>query len=172
MCAFGMVKAALTLIDAHTSVGAVASYRSDRSLSGHTCAGAAPIIYGLLSDLFAPSQRAFVTTCVVLSQGAGIALGQAVAGGIPGLDWRMPFVFVSVPAVTVAVVMACTTTDPQRGAAEPALKAAVQLEGFQYDEHLSWRKLWALFTTKTNLLVILQVSCPLLGPWHCCAIWT
>lgn len=121
-------------------------------------AGAAPIIYGLLSDLFPPRQRAAVTTCIVLSQGAGIALGQAVAGAIPGLDWRTPFVLVSVPAVLVAVVMACTTTDPARGAAEPALQETVQLEGFFYDEHLTWRKVAALATNKTNLLVIGQVG--------------
>ena len=123
-------------------------------------AGAAPIIYGLLSDLFPPSQRAYVTTCVVLSQGAGVALGQAVAGGIPGLDWRLPFLIVSLPTVLLALFMAWTTTDPQRGAAEPALRETAQLEGFFYDEHLTWRKCAALATNKTNLFVILQArSC-------------
>lgn len=93
----------------------------------------------------------------MLSQGAGVALGQAVAGAIPGLDWRTPFLLVSAPTVLLAVVTAWTTQDPQRGAAEPALRETVQLEGFFYDEHLTWRKCAALATNKTNLLVILQV---------------
>lgn len=137
-------------------------------------AGAAPIIYGLLSDLFPPRERPFVTTCVVISQGAGSALGQAIAGGIPGilpsnLDWRMPFVLVSVPALIVAAITAYTTEDPARGAAEPALRRTQELEGFTYDEHLSWRKLRTLCGTPTNLLIIFQVRNLHLGELVC---WT
>ena len=120
-------------------------------------AGAAPIIYGLLSDLFPPSQRACATTCVVVSQGAGASVGQIIAGGFTGLDWRMPFVIVSVPALLVAALTARTCRDPVRGSAEPALQPAVSAEGFVYDEHLSWRKIRQLCTTHTNVLVILQV---------------
>lgn len=120
-------------------------------------AGAAPIIYGLLSDLFPPRQRAYVTTFVALSQGAGAAVGQAVAGGISGIDWRLPFVLVSAPALIVAAITALTTRDPPRGGAEPALKPTEHVEGFHYEEHLSWRKLAELCRTRTNVLVILQV---------------
>ena len=121
------------------------------------CAGAAPIIYGLLSDLFPPEERALVTTCVVLSQGAGTALGNAVAGGLPGLDWRMPFVIVSVPTLALATVMALTTRDPPRGGAEPALRESIAEGSFEYTESLSWAKFRALCKIRTNLLVVSQV---------------
>jgi MFS family permease len=119
-------------------------------------AGAAPIIYGLLSDLFPPKERAYVTTCVVLSQGAGMALGNFIAGGFPELDWRTPFVLVSIPTMILAVVMGLTTEDPLRGGAEPALQECIA-DGLTYEEHLTLAKFRKLCKTKTNLLVIFQV---------------
>jgi MFS family permease len=124
--------------------------------NGAPAAGAAPIIFGLLSDLFPPAERPHVTTCVVVSQGAGASLGQVIAGGFPSLDWRMPFVLVSIPALLVAIVTAATTADPARGGAEPALQGVHELQGFAYDEHLTWRKVRQLCSTKTNVLAILQ----------------
>jgi MFS family permease len=119
-------------------------------------AGAAPIIFSLLSDLYPPSARVIVSTVVLISTGAGVLLGQALAG-ISGLEWRWPFVLVGVPSVLIATLMVLTTRDPKRGAADVALQAAYEEEGFQYNANLTWSKFFMLCRIRTNLFMVLQV---------------
>lgn len=52
-----------------------------RSLTGVAVGGAAPLIYSILSDLYPPSERALITTVVVISTGAGAGIGQVREGG-------------------------------------------------------------------------------------------
>lgn len=118
-------------------------------------AGAAPIIYALLADLFPASARSVVSLFIVIATGAGQALGQALAGGA-GLPWRVPFAVIGVPSVAVATLMLLTTTDPPRGGAEGALQEAYAIEGFAYKGQLSWSKLALLARTRTNVCIILQ----------------
>lgn len=119
-------------------------------------AGAAPIIFALLSDIYPPDKRVMISTVVLFSTGAGSLLGQALAG-MSGLDWRLPFAIIGVPSVGIATLMVLTTKDPRRGAAEPALQEAFADESFQYEEHLTWPKFKRLMLVPTNVLVIGQV---------------
>lgn len=119
-------------------------------------AGAAPIVFALLSDMYPPGKRVMISTVVLFSTGAGSLLGQALAG-MSGLDWRLPFAIIGVPSVGIATLMLLTTKDPRRGAAEPALQEAFADESFQYDEKLTWPKFKRLMLAPTNFLVIGQV---------------
>lgn len=139
-----------------------------------TGAGAAPIIFALLSDIYPPDQRVFVSTLVLFSTGAGALIGQAIAG-MSGLDWRLPFAIIAVPSVAMATLMVLTTQDPRLGAAEPALQDAFTDETFQYDERLTWPKFRRLICVPTNFLVIGQVHFPqqvlLLWLTYCHTSW-
>lgn len=129
-------------------------------------AGAAPIIFALLSDIYPPNRRVLVSTVVLFSTGAGSLLGQTLAG-TSGLDWRMPFAIVGVPSVGIATLMLLTTTDPRRGAAEPVLQEAFADEAFTYEERLTWPKFKRVMLVPTNILVIGQVL--LIAHVHHCA---
>ena len=60
-----------------------------------------------------------MSAIVSFGLGAGISVGQAVAGYIgPIYGWRLPFLVISVPALVCAAVVYFTVQDPKRGAME------------------------------------------------------
>jgi MFS family permease len=123
-------------------------------------AGAAPLIYGLLADLFPPDSRVLLSTIVGASTGLGTWVGQALAGSF-GLPWRVPFVLVGVPSVLAATLMLWTTSDPHRGATDAALQEAyADNASYEYSERLTWKKFVRLCQVRTNVLMILQVQRP------------
>lgn len=83
------------------------------------------------SDMFGAEDRHVVSAMVSFGMGAGISVGQAVAGFLgPTFGWRLPFLVVSVPALLCALVVYFTVQDPQRG----AMERAVLEQGGQLDE--------------------------------------
>ena len=63
--------------------------------------------------------RHIVSAIVSFGLGAGISVGQAVAGYMgPIYGWRLPFIVISVPAMVCAVIVHFTVEDPERGAME------------------------------------------------------
>lgn len=98
-----------------------------RALTGFSIGGALPVIYSILGDLFGAGDRHIVSACVSFGVGAGISIGQAVAGYIgPLYGWRLPFLVISIPALLCAVLVYFTVEDPKRGA----------MEGIYDNEHL------------------------------------
>jgi MFS family permease len=92
-----------------------------RAITGFSVGGALPLIYSVLGDLFASDERHAVSAVVGVGTGAGIALGQGVAGFLgPTFGWRLPFLIVSVPALVCALLVLLTVTDPERGGMERA----------------------------------------------------
>mmetsp|Transcript_15976 Transcript_15976/g.33013 ORF Transcript_15976/g.33013 Transcript_15976/m.33013 type:complete len:540 (+) Transcript_15976:157-1776(+) len=90
-----------------------------RAVTGFSVGGALPIIYSILGDLFKAEDRHIVSAVVSGGLGAGISLGQAVAGYMgPVYGWRLPFIVISVPAIVCAVVVYFTVKDPERGVME------------------------------------------------------
>lgn len=55
-----------------------------RLLTGISLGGIFPLVFSLLGDLFAPSQRAFVAALVQIAMGIGMSLGQLIAGVLGG----------------------------------------------------------------------------------------
>lgn len=102
-----------------------ASYQSlyiCRAITGFSIGGALPLIYSVLGDLFPAEDRHRVSAVVSFGCGAGISLGQAIAGYIgPTFGWRLPFLLVSIPAVILGFAVLCFVEDPPRGQMEQAV---------------------------------------------------
>jgi hypothetical protein len=93
-----------------------------RAITGFSIGGAVPLIYSVLGDLFAAEDRHVVSALVSFGTGAGIAVGQAVAGFLgPVYGWRLPFLVVAVPALVAAAMVLFTVPDPERGAMESSV---------------------------------------------------
>jgi MFS family permease len=92
-----------------------------RAITGFSVGGAFPVIYSVLGDLFAAEDRHVVSAMVSFGLGAGISLGQAVAGYIgPTFGWRLPFLIISIPALICSGLVYFTVKDPERGVMESA----------------------------------------------------
>jgi MFS family permease len=60
-----------------------------RALTGISIGGSLPLLYSLLGDLVPPARRSAVSAGVGIAQGAGIALGQILAGYLGSqYGWR------------------------------------------------------------------------------------
>lgn len=93
-----------------------------RAITGFSVGGAVPLIYSVLGDLFAAEDRHLVSALVSFGTGAGIAVGQAVAGFLgPVYGWRLPFLVVALPALITAAMVLFTVPDPERGAMESSI---------------------------------------------------
>lgn len=56
-----------------------------------------------------------------MGTGLGISLGQGIAGFFgPTFGWRVPFLLVSIPALTCAIIVYLTVQEPERGQMEHA----------------------------------------------------
>lgn len=98
-----------------------------RAITGFSVGGAVPLIYSILGDLFAAEDRHVVSALVSFGTGAGIAVGQAIAGYLgPAYGWRLPFLIVAIPALVTASLVLFTVPDPPRGAMEAASRRRQQ----------------------------------------------
>jgi hypothetical protein len=101
-----------------------------RALTGFAVGGAVPLIYSTLGDLIAAKDRHVVSALVSFGTGAGIAVGQAIAGFLgPVFGWRVPFLVVSTPALLTGLAVLLTVRDPERGAMEQAVLQSEEDEG-------------------------------------------
>jgi len=88
-------------------------------------AGFAPTAQSLIADLVRPERRATALSLFSLGIPAGMLIG-AVAGGwlAQSLGWRMAFVWLGLPGIALAILLALTLREPPRSAptaAHPAL---------------------------------------------------
>jgi MFS family permease len=106
-----------------------------RAVTGFSVGGALPLIYSILGDLYVPKDRHVVSAIVSFGTGAGLSIGQAIAGFLgPTFGWRLPFAVVAIPALLCAWAVWIFVPDPERGAAERwAAEGQGQggLEGFE-----------------------------------------
>lgn len=94
-----------------------------RIFTGISIGGINPVIFSLLGDLYPGSSRILVSTIIGISQSAGIAAGQFIAGMVgPSLGWRVPFIMVAVPSIVCALLVFFTVSEPKRGDQEKAVK--------------------------------------------------
>ena len=131
-----------------------------RMLTGISIGGSLPLLYSLVGDLVPPSRRSAVSAGIGIAQGAGVALGQVLAGylGANG-QWRLPFVLVAGPALALALAVLLCVEEPRRGAQEAALGSADE-----YTEKIEWHKVRNIFRIRTNLLCFAQ-GLPGCVPW-------
>ena len=94
-----------------------------RALTGCSVGGAVPLIYSVLSDLYGPVDRGWVSGTISMSCGFGIAIGQGASGFLsPRWGWRLPFLVVSIPAMIGAVLVWLCAPEVKRGGAEAGLE--------------------------------------------------
>lgn len=94
-----------------------------RAITGFSVGGALPLIYSILGDLFPSDERHRVGALVGIGTGAGISLGQCIAGFLgPTFGWRLPFLVIGVPAVFCALAVWLLVPDPERGGMEKAVR--------------------------------------------------
>ena len=157
-----------------------------RAMTGIAVGGCLPLLFSLCGDLFASSERSYVASFLTIATGAGVALGQVVAGTVgPAYGWRLPFIITSVPAVVLAAVMYAVVDEPTRGAQEEEVhrrsmkrtvtrvdgEASIASETRQedmtlvsYTAKMNWIKVRKQLFVRTNLLVLLQ-GLPGTVPW-------
>lgn len=94
-----------------------------RALTGVAVGGCLPLLFSVCGDLFPANERAYVATVLTVATGAGIALGQIMAGTVgPAFGWRVPFLLAAAPAILLALAAYLTIEEPERGAMEQAVR--------------------------------------------------
>ena len=95
-----------------------------RAMTGVAVGGCLPLLFSLCGDLFPPEERAYVASFLTIATGAGIALGQIMAGTVgPTYGWRLPFLLAAAPAICLAGILYATVKEPRRGSQEEAVRA-------------------------------------------------
>jgi MFS family permease len=95
-----------------------------RALTGLSVGGALPLIYSILGDMYSAEERHVVSSYVGIGTGAGISLGQGVAGFLgPKFGWRLPFMVISAPSLLCALLFFIFVDDPDRGGMEETVRS-------------------------------------------------
>ena len=82
-------------------------------------AGSNPPSHSIISDLYAPHERATAMAIFGLGVNFGIMLGYLIGGWVnEWLDWRWAFVVAGVPGLFIAVLVRLTMVEPPRGYAD------------------------------------------------------
>lgn len=159
-----------------------------RAMTGIAVGGCLPLLFSLCGDIFASHERSYVASFLTIATGAGIALGQLVAGTVgPAYGWRLPFILTSAPAILLATLMLLVVDEPKRGEQEEEVhrrrmlrsmnRPNVPQEGEQvptlgaddgedmsYKAKMNWKKAKRQLRVKTNVLIFCQ-GLPGTVPW-------
>ena len=103
-----------------------------RALTGVAVGGCLPLLFSICGDLFPANERAYVATFLTVATGAGIALGQIMAGTVgPAFGWRLPFVLAAAPAIALALATYVFVDEPERGVTETAVRERARVRRSQ-----------------------------------------
>jgi predicted MFS family arabinose efflux permease len=110
-------------------------------------AGCSPSAYSLMADLFAPARRgmaiALYSLGISIGTFAGLSLGGLVADHV---GWRAAFMWLSLPGMVLALVLAFVLREPRRGRFDGATKDA--------DRHYTLRETWQTLAAQPAFLAI------------------
>jgi predicted MFS family arabinose efflux permease len=85
-------------------------------------AGAGPASHSIVSDLFAPKERATPMAVLAMGPNFGILFGFILGGLISAaFGWRAAFIAVGVPGLLVALIVVLGMREPKRGMADDIL---------------------------------------------------
>lgn len=144
-----------------------------RICTGVAIGGSFPVLFALAADVFPASQRPFVSACISAATNVGAAVGGLMSGIVgPRLGWRMPFRFVSIPALACAIIVRLVLVDPRSekrkeraredaAMANPAFSAWMGGEdanpaGYIRMEELDFTKFQRVLHVRTNMLIFAQ----------------
>lgn len=94
-------------------------------------AGAGPASQSIVSDLFAPAERATPMAILATGPNLGILLGFAAGSVLSALfDWRAAFIVVGAPGLLMAVLVLAVMREPRRVADRPDVADEASVAGF------------------------------------------
>lgn len=135
-----------------------------RTVHGIAVTGAIPVVYSMIADMYSADERPGVSAALSAAMGAGIIVGQIVAGFVaPTFGWRTPFLLVAVPALFASRLVSTAVSEPIRGSQEEALKELLS-KGGSYSKGPSWEKFCEALRVPTNVLLLAQ-ALPGTIPW-------
>jgi predicted MFS family arabinose efflux permease len=118
----------------------------------------APAAHSLISDYFPPERRATAISIFTTGGHVGLMLGLA-AGGLlyESLGWRMTLISVGLPGLLLAMVVALTVREPERGSngQVPSLATVIESKSTPQESIISvLRYLWSKKTYRHIAIVL------------------
>ncbi len=116
-------------------------------------AGGTPPATSIISDLYAPKERAFALGIYTSGIGLGILAGFVIGGYVyQAFGWRVAFFFAGVPGLLLALLVRLSIKEPQRGAIEQRTS----------DKEVSTLKETLAFIAKQSSFLWLLLGCSLI----------
>ena len=116
-------------------------------------AGGTPPATSMISDLYAPKERAFALGIYTSGIGLGILAGFAIGGFVyQAFGWRTAFFVAGIPGILLAILVRFSIREPKRGAVEQRTSAS---EASNFRETLS-------FISKQTSFLWLLAGCSLI----------
>ena len=86
-----------------------------RSLTGISIGGGGPIIFSLIADYFRTTSLIEATMLIGICMSMGDCAGQTFAGLVgERYGWRLPFLVIPIPSITICLIMLLTVPEPRR----------------------------------------------------------
>lgn len=98
-----------------------------RLFLGGATAAAGPFVASLVGDYFAGAERGRIYGYILTGELLGVGVGFSVTGDIASLSWRAAFVFLALPALVLAWMVA-TLPEPERGGRTPLVSEQIGTE--------------------------------------------
>ena len=122
-----------------------------------------PTHQGLLADWYPASARAGVYSLWRLANPVGVLIGSLAAGLFAWwVDWRLPFVVLSVPII-VCALLATRLSEPRRGAQERRAAGADEMQTELEEDPASWQESWRAIMGVSTMRRVNQAVPWLLG---------
>jgi len=128
-----------------------------RFLCGGFMAGAVPIAFSLLGDLFDAKDRNAASSGLTAMMGGGILFGQVFAGMIGDTQgWKQPFYVSGVLSIVTSFMVMVFVREPVRGGKEKVLQEMIA-KGTRYERKLTAEGFFhAMTQNKTNVILMIQ----------------
>jgi MFS family permease len=110
--------------------------------------------FSVVTDFIPPRRRGLMLGLWGISQGGGGGGGSLLGSTLGAYNWRWPFLVIAGAGFLFALLY-LFTYEPERGRAEPAL-SKVFAGGSQYEHRIKLADLRQIFTTRSNVWLILQ----------------
>ena len=142
------------------ATGASTSYNAlflARLLNGGFMSGSVPIVFSLLSDLFATNERNTASSGLTAMMGMGIIFGQVYAGVVGSEQgWSHAFTVSAIVTLVSALLVIVFVKEPVRGGKEDVLQHMLK-HGTKYERTLTWKGfLHAMQNNQSNVILMWQ----------------
>jgi len=141
-----------------------------RTLTGVGVYGSYVIIFPLVADMVPLRWRGLGFGLVMTASGIGILGGMILAGLYARVDWRLPFIIVSLPAIVSGLLFLLVSRGVKLGMGEPEVKEMYE-KGFEYNYRIKLKEfVYGIKSTPTILFIVLQ-GIPGTIPWGVITFW-